>query len=223
VRNSSPFTLTGVTLHGMGADLQWEALPSVAKLPPPAAVTLPVTATVKGEHPQPIMMVTYGWQDDAARSRAGRLLVRGQALSVAEIWPHWLEPVRPYVGTVLGFLLGLAASLVTQYVGERRKERQQQRKDQQHVRGLLELCVLETRHAAETTRPVPLEPIEAVYLGERGLYAVAQQLGVHQQMAGLYSEATAYNAGLANPVGASQRLERLKTQTEALDQALRHL
>jgi len=217
LRNSSPFTLTGVSLARLGSDLTWQHLPVVAALPPLAVEMVPVTATVTGEHPLPAMMVAYAWHDDAARPHSGRSLVRGQALAVAEPWWRQFES---YVGVVLGALVGLGTSLATQYFTEQQGRKQQQRQDQRHVCGLLRLGVLQVREAAEMSRTAPLGPIESVYLSERGLYATAQALEVYEQLDQLYKAAIEYNARLADPIGATDRQKALQKAVDILENQL---
>ncbi|MEM4724809.1 MAG: hypothetical protein QXP01_07335, partial [Candidatus Hadarchaeum sp.] len=105
LRNTSPFTVTGISLRGTASDLEWK-VGNLLELPPYATATSPITLTVRGGHPQVSWLLVYRWNDDAGQSHDRAQLVAGPTLRI-EAWPSWLAPFAPYAGTVIGAILGV--------------------------------------------------------------------------------------------------------------------
>lgn len=224
ITNRSPFTLTNVSLRGMGADVEWGEATDVGDLPPNATFSIPLTPTVQGESPQAILALEYHWSDATGKSLRERKVLWGDPLEFNMEEP-FLSQVSPNVVlAMIGALLGLGTWSVKSLY-----ERQQRRLvNSERVRGMLHMITVEAKHGAEEGIQVSLDPLQQLF-NEEDLYATLKQLDKNLKRGNLvrcvqelWEAAHRHNVGIEHPGGAVRTTD-LRDKAEILANRLREM
>lgn len=222
ITNRSPFTLTNVSLRGMGADMEWGEATDVGDVPPNATSSTPLTPTVQGESPQMILALEYHWSDATGKSLRERKVLWGDPLNVEEPFLSQVSPSA--VLAMIGALLGLGTWGIKSLY-----ERWQRRLvNSERVRGMLQMIAVEAKHGAEEGVQVSLDPLQQLF-NEENLYAALKQLdrslkrwNLVRFVQELWEAAHRHNAGIEHPGGAVRTTD-LRDKAEILANHLREM
>jgi len=212
IRNSSPFTLTQVQIHGSGTDLEWEVPAGPIEVPAGETYSQVLHARVRGEHPHPGLSIQYAWTDATDTPHAQYLNVSGETLALAE------ATIKEPWSIIIGVLTGSLVALIPAWIRELLSRRHQEQANRRNVRGLLRLMVLQSEHAADNGIPVDLALLEAVFK-EEGLYAIVDEDELAENARNLWKKAERHNTGLNQP-GAVQRAKELHKAAQELAKKL---
>lgn len=215
ITNRSPFTLTNVSLRGMGADMEWGEATDVGDVPPNATSSTPLTPTVQGESPQAILALEYHWSDATGKSLSEQTILRGDPLDVKRTL--WSEIPLSAITALLGALVGFVSWGVNVYHGQRQRERV----NRERVRGMLQMIRSQAVHGAEEGVQVSLDLLQQLFT-EEGLYAALEQLDRKSSdkdlvrcVRELWEAAHRHNAGIEHPGGAVRTTD-LRDKAEIL-------
>ena len=222
ITNRSPFTLTNVSLQGMGADMEWGKATAAPDVPPNATSSIPLTPTIQGESPQAILALEYHWSDATGKGLSEKTILRGDPLDLEETFLSQVSPSA--VLAIIGALLGLGTwSLKSLY--ERRQRRMVNR---ERVRGMVHMIAVEAKHGAEEGVRVSLDPLQQLF-NEENLYAALKQLDgslKHRDLVlcvqELWEAAHRHNTGIEHPGGAA-RTTGLRGKADVLADHLREM
>jgi hypothetical protein len=202
--NRSPFTLTNVSLRGMGADMEWGDVTDVGDMLPNETSSTPLTPTIQGESPQAILALEYHWSDATGKGLSEKAILRGDLLDVKKTL--WSEIPLSAITALLGALVGFVSWGVNVYHGQRQRERV----NRERVRGMLQMIRIQTAHGAEEGIQVPLDLLQQLF-SEEGLYAALEQLdrkssdrALVRCVRELWEAAHRHNTGIKHPGGAAR-------------------
>jgi hypothetical protein len=222
ITNRSPFTLTNVSLRGMGADMEWRKATAAPDMPPNATSSIPMTPTIQGKSPQAILALEYHWSDATGKGLSEKTIVRGDSLDVEEAFLSRVSPSAALA--IIGALLGLGAWSV-QSLYERRQRRLVNR---ERVWGMLHMIAVEAKHGAEEGVRVSLDSLQQLF-NEENLYAALKQLNrslKHRDLVlcvqELWEAAHRHNTGIEHPGGATRTTD-LQSKADVLADHLREM
>jgi hypothetical protein len=206
IRNDSPFALTQVQVYGSGTDLAWEEPPTPAEIESGKTYSQALCARVDGQHPRPQLSIEYAWTDVTGVSRAQTRYINAEDVALEESFIARVP--NELLGIVVGVATGALVTIIPKWIEERRSRKHQQKINRQHVYGLLRLMALQSEYACDNGTFINLAPLEAVFEKE-GLFAIAEEDELAQNMRDLWKKAERHNTGLDRP-GAAQRTEELR-------------
>jgi hypothetical protein len=202
--NRSPFTLTNVSLQGMGADMEWGEATDVGDLPPNETSSTPLTPTIRGESPQAILALEYHWSDAKGKGLGEKTILRGDLLDVEKTFLSQVSPSA--VLAIIGALLGLGTWSVKSLYGcwQRRLV------NRERVWGMLHMIAVEAKHGAEEGVRVSLDSLQQLF-NEENLYTALKQLDrslKHKDLVlcvqEIWEAAYRHNTGIEHPGGAAR-------------------
>jgi hypothetical protein len=222
ITNRSPFTLTDVSLQGMGADIEWGKATAAPDVPPNATSSIPLTPTIQGESPQAILALEYHWSDATGKSLSEKKILRGDSFGVKRTL--WSEIPLSAITALLGALVGFVSWGVNVYHGQRQRERV----NRERVRGMLQMIRIQAVHGAEEGVEVPLDLLQQLF-SEEGLYAALEQLDRKSSdrdlvrcVRELWEAAHRHNVGIEHPGGAARTTD-LRGKADVLADHLREM
>jgi hypothetical protein len=214
--NRSPFEVTLDRVSGVGIDLEWEPYSGNETFAPGEDVVV-MSASVKGEHPQPQIFVEYTWNDSLGRGKSAISYIEGREIHFRS-GSSFLERI-PF--EYLAIFLGIFAGAVSLVVNDRITKYLQRGTNRQQVYGMLQLAIMEVNHAMMDGAEIRLEMLEAVIKTE-GFYQVLARYDLIDQVKELWDEAMRHNRSLNLP-GNVQREKELRRAVDTLNGAMQRL
>lgn len=222
ITNRSPFTLTDVSLWGVGADMEWGKTTAALDVPPDTTSSIILTPTVRGKNPQAILSLEYHWTNATGQRLSEKRILQSNPFAVEKTF---LSQVP--LSTITA-LIGSLLALVPWSINVLYERRQRERVNRERVQGMLHMITVRATHGAEEGVAISLDLMEQLF-SEEGLYAALEQLDGRLRdrnlvlcVQELWEAAQSHNAGIKYRGGAARTTD-LKSKAMLLSDCLREI